>query len=161
MDEFLALAYARERALPVVIARLFNTVGPRQTGRYGMVMPRFIEAARAGKPLRVYGDGRQSRCFCNVRDAVEALVRLQRTPQARGQIVNVGSTEPVVIADLASAVVRTLDSSSPIDLVPYDKVHPAGYEDMRQRRPDVEKLRALTGFSPQTPLSVTIDELRK
>jgi UDP-glucose 4-epimerase len=159
MDEFLAMACARERGLPVVIARLFNTVGPRQTGRYGMVLPRFIEAARNGKPLRVYGDGRQTRCFCDVGDVVEALVRLQHAPRARGRIVNVGSTEPIRILDLASAAIQALGSSSTIELVPYEQVHPAGYEDMRQRRPKVERLEALTGFSPQTPLMATIREM--
>ncbi len=118
MDEFLALAYAKERALPVVIARLFNTVGPRQTGRYGMVLPRFIEAARSGQPLRVYGDGQQTRCFCHVRDTVEALVRLQGCAAARGQIFNVGSTEEVSILDLARKVIELLGSKSAIELHP-------------------------------------------
>jgi UDP-glucose 4-epimerase len=159
MDEFMALAYAQERGLPVIIARLFNTVGPRQTGRYGMVLPRFIEAAKAGRPLRVYGDGRQTRCFCHVADTVEALRRLQNAPQARGKIVNVGSTESIRIMDLARAVIRTIDSGSTIELVPYSRIHPAGYEDMRHRQPCVEKLVALVGFSPQTPLAATIREM--
>jgi UDP-glucose 4-epimerase len=159
MDEFLAMAYARERGLPVIIARLFNTVGPRQTGRYGMVLPRFIEAAKAGEPLRVFGDGKQTRCFCDVGDAVEALVRLQNTPHARGKVVNVGSTESIRIMDLASAVIQALDSGSTIEQVPYEQVHPAGYEDMRQRRPNVEKLVALVGFSPQTSLMAVIREM--
>ena len=159
MDEFLAMACAREHGLPVIIARLFNTVGPRQTGRYGMVLPRFIEAAKAGEPLRVFGDGSQTRCFCDVRDAVEALVRLQNAPQARGQIVNVGSTQSISILDLALAVIQTLDSSSTMERVPYEQVHPAGYEDMRQRRPNVEKLVALVSFSPQAPLLATIREI--
>src|SRR5205823_10890455 len=102
MDEFLALAYAKEKGLPVIIARLFNTVGPRQTGRYGMVLPRFIEAAKAGQPLQVYGDGSQTRCFCYVRDTVEALVRLQGCAAARGQVFNVGSTEEISVRDLAA-----------------------------------------------------------
>jgi UDP-glucose 4-epimerase len=159
MDEFLAMAYARERGLPVIIARLFNTVGPRQTGRYGMVLPRFIEAAKAGQPLRVFGDGRQTRCFCDVRDAVEALVRLQNAHQAHGNVVNVGSTQSISIMDLASAVIQALDSDSTIEPVPYERVHPGGYEDMRQRRPKVEKLVALAGFSPQAPLMATIREI--
>ena len=159
MDEFLAMAYAREQGLPVIIARLFNTVGPRQTGRYGMVLPRFIAAAKAGEPLRVFGDGRQARCFCNVRDAVEALVRLQNAPQARGQIVNVGSTQSISIMDLALAAIQALESGSTIERVPYERVHPAGYEDMRQRQPNVEKLVALVGFSPRTPLMATIGEM--
>ena len=159
MDEFLAMACARERGLPVVIARLFNTVGPRQTGRYGMVLPRFIEAAKAGEPLRVFGDGRQMRCFCDVRDAVEALVRLQNAPQTRGNVVNVGSTDSISIMDLALAVIQALDSSSTIELVPYEQVHPAGYEDMRQRQPNVEKLVALVGFSPRILVMATIREM--
>ncbi len=109
MDEFLAMAYAREKRLPMVVARLFNTAGPRQTGRYGMVLPRFIAAARAGRPLMVYGDGRQTRCFCYVRDTVEALVRLQDCPSARGQVFNVGSEEEVSIAELAGLVIKTLE----------------------------------------------------
>src|SRR5262249_15856418 len=104
MDEFLVLAYAKERGLPVVIARLFNTVGPRQTGRYGMVLPRFIAAARQSRPLQVYGDGKQTRCFCYVHDTVEALVRLQNSATARGQVFNIGSTEEVSIRELAELV---------------------------------------------------------
>src|SRR3989441_10445636 len=119
VDEFLALAYAREKGLPVIIARLFNTVGPRQTGRYGMVLPRFLTAAKAGQPLRVYGDGLQTRSFCYVRDTVEALIRLQRCAAARGQVFNVGSTEETSIRGLAERVIQTLGSKSQIQLVPY------------------------------------------
>lgn len=159
MDEFLAMSCVRERGLPLIIARLFNTVGPRQTGRYGMVLPRFIAAAKAGEPLRVFGDGQQARCFCDVRDAVEALVRLQSAPQARGQVVNVGSTQSISILDLASSVILAVGSGSTIERVPYERVHPAGYEDMRQRRPRVEKLLSLVGFSPRIPLMTTIREI--
>jgi UDP-glucose 4-epimerase len=159
MDEFLAMACARERGVPVIIARLFNTVGPRQTGRYGMVLPRFIAAAKSGEPLRVFGDGQQTRCFCDVRDAVEALVRLENAPQARGQVVNVGSTQSIGIMDLASSVILAVGSGSTIERVPYERVHPAGYEDMRQRRPKVEKLLSLVGFSPRIPLMTTIREM--
>jgi UDP-glucose 4-epimerase len=151
-DEFLALAYARERGLPVVIARLFNTVGPRQTGRYGMVLPRFIASARAGEPLRVYGDGAQTRCFCLVADVVEALVRLQNNPAARGEIFNIGGTEEISMLDLARLVVTTLGSNSPIELVPYDQAYAPGFDDMRRRKPLVEKLARVTGFHPQTTL---------
>ena len=158
MDEFLALAYARERGLPVVIARLFNTVGPRQTGRYGMVLPRFIEAAQTGAPLRVYGDGAQTRCFCHVRDTVEALVRLQRCPVARGQIFNIGSTEEVSMRDLALRVIQTLGSNSAIELVPYEQAYAAGFEDMRRRRPVVTKLEQATDFRPATTLQTIILE---
>jgi UDP-glucose 4-epimerase len=146
MDEFLALAYARERGLPVIIARLFNTVGPRQTGRYGMVLPRFIAAAQAGHPLRVFGDGSQTRCFGYVADAVEALVRLLNCPAARGEIFNVGSTEEVSIRHLAEMVIRVLDSNSSIDLVPYGEAYASGFEDMLRRRPVIDKLAKLTGF---------------
>jgi UDP-glucose 4-epimerase len=157
MDEFLALAYARERGLPVVIARLFNTVGPRQTGRYGMVLPRFIEAAKRGLPLRVHDDGEQSRCFCYVSDTVEALVRLQNTPAARGEVFNVGSTEEITIGELAKLVVQVLGSRSPIEFVPYDKAYAPGFDDMRRRRPNVDKLDRVTGFRPTTLLRRIIE----
>ena len=156
MDEFLALAYAQEKSLPVTIVRLFNTVGPRQTGRYGMVLPRFIAAARRGEPLIVHGDGRQSRCFCFVKDTVEALVRLQNSTAARGQVFNVGSTEEITMLDLAKLVVATLRSGSRIDLLPYDQAYAPGFEDMRRRKPSVEKLAAATGFRPGTTLDETI-----
>ena len=151
-DEFLALAYAREQDLPVIIARLFNTVGPRQTGRYGMVLPRFIAAAKKNEPLKVFGDGRQTRCFCLVHDAVEALVRLQHCKKARGEIFNVGGTEEISILDLAKLVVKTLGSKSKIELVPYDKAYAPGFDDMRRRKPRVEKLERCVKFKPQTPL---------
>ena len=152
MDEFLALAHARERQTPVVIARLFNTVGPRQTGQYGMVLPRFLQAARRGEPLRVYGDGRQTRCFCYVLDTVEALARLQNCPAARGQVCNVGSAEEISIRRLAELVIEILQSRSPIELVPYDKAYAAGFEDMMRRKPVLDKLARLTGFRPGTTL---------
>jgi UDP-glucose 4-epimerase len=152
VDEFLVLAYARERSLPAVVARLFNTVGPRQTGRYGMVLPRFITAARRGEPLQVHGDGMQTRCFCSVGDAVEALIRLQACPGARGQVFNVGGTEEVGILELARSVVRLLGSRSAIELVPYSRAYAPGFEDMRQRRPAVDRLAAAIGFRPATPL---------
>jgi UDP-glucose 4-epimerase len=151
-DEFLALAYAREKNLPVTIARLFNTVGPRQTGRYGMVLPRFIAAAKAGGPLRVFGDGAQSRCFCLVHDAVEALVRLQKSEKARGEIFNIGGTEEISILELAKLVVAVLGSKSRIELVPYDQAYAPGFDDMRRRRPLVEKLERCVDFKPQTTL---------
>ena len=151
-DEFLALAHARENNLPVTIVRLFNTVGPRQTGRYGMVLPRFIEAAKTGQPLRVFGDGGQSRCFCFVHDVVEALVRLQHCPAARGEIFNIGSTEEVSILELARLVVATLGSPSAIELIPYAQAYAPGFDDMRRRKPLVEKLERFVGFKPQTSL---------
>jgi UDP-glucose 4-epimerase len=156
MDEFLAIAYGQERKLPFIIARLFNTIGPRQSGQYGMVLPRFISEAKAGRPLRVYGDGRQTRCFCDVSDAVEALIRLERTPAALGQIVNVGSTHEISIRELATRVTELLESKSTVELIPYEKVCAGGFEDLPRRRPNIEKLIRLTGFQPTTPLRVTI-----
>ncbi len=156
VDEFLALAYAKTRSLPVVIARLFNTVGPRQTGRYGMVLPRFIAAARLGQPLKVHGDGRQSRCFCFVLDTVEALVRLQNCPAARGQVFNVGGTEEITIHDLAGMVIEILGSKSSIDLVPYSEAYEAGFDDMRRRKPVIDKLARAIQFRPATPLRAII-----
>ena len=151
-DEFLALAYFREKQLPVTIARLFNTVGPRQTGRYGMVLPRFIAAAQSGAPLQVFGDGTQSRCFGFVHDVVEALVRLQGSAAARGEIFNIGGTEEVTMLELARLVVETLGSKSPIELIPYDQAYAPGFDDMRRRKPLVAKLEQCVQFKPQTTL---------
>jgi UDP-glucose 4-epimerase len=151
-DEFLALACAREKNLPVTIARLFNTVGPRQTGRYGMVLPRFIVAAKKNERLKVFGDGAQSRCFCLVNDVVESLVRLQNCGKARGEIFNIGGTEEVSIFELAKLVVKTLGSKSKIELIPYDKAYAPGFDDMRRRKPLVEKLERFVKFKPQTSL---------
>jgi UDP-glucose 4-epimerase len=156
MDEFLALAYAQEKSLPVTITRLFNTVGPRQTGRYGMVLPRFISAAKRGEPLMVHGDGLQSRCFCYVKDTVEALVRLQNSPASRGEVFNIGSTEEISILELAKLVIATLGSKSRIELIPYDQAYTPGFEDMRRRKPSIEKLAATIGFRPATTLHETI-----
>ena len=157
MDEFLALAYARERGLPVVIARLFNTVGPRQTGRYGMVLPRFIQAGLRGEPLRVHGDGTQTRCFCYVRDTVEALVRLQNCPGAHGQVFNIGGTEEISILDLAHEVQRLLGSESTLELIPYQEAYAPGFEDMKRRKPNVNKLERVVGFRPATTLDKLIE----
>lgn len=151
-DEFLALAYAREHGLPVVIARLFNVVGPRQTGRYGMVLPRFIAAAQSGRPLRVFGDGRQTRCFCWVGDTVEALVRLQACEAARGQVFNVGSREEISIGALAQLVIATLGSRSHITRVPYEQACGPDFEDMRRRKPVLTKLTRTVRVCPRTPL---------
>lgn len=157
IDEFLALAYASQRAMPIVIARLFNTVGPRQTGRYGMVLPRFIAAAKSGEPLRVFGDGQQTRCFCYVADTVEALVRLQGRPEARGQVFNVGGTEEISMRQLAELVLEILDSKSRIELVPYSEAYAPGFDDMRRRKPVVDKLASATGFRPGTSLRRIIE----
>ena len=151
-DEFFALACAREKDLPVIISRLFNTVGQRQTGRYGMVLPRFITAAKHNKPLQVFGDGRQTRCFCLVNDVVEALARLKDCNAARGEIFNIGGTEEVSILELAELVLKTLGSKSKIELVPYDKAYAPGFDDMRRRKPRMEKLDRFLHFRPQTPL---------
>ena len=159
LDEFLALSYWKEKKLPVIVARLFNTVGPRQTGRYGMVLPNFVKSALDNSPISVYGDGKQSRCFCDVRDTVEALVRLIDTPRSVGEVVNVGNTEEISIEALAHLVKQRTGSSSAIEFVPYDKAYEPGFEDMIRRVPCVDKLQALTGFRPQTPLTEIIDRV--
>ncbi|MEI9862973.1 MAG: NAD-dependent epimerase/dehydratase family protein [Limisphaerales bacterium] len=146
------MAYSREKNLPVTIARLFNTVGPRQTGRYGMVLPRFIASAKNGEPLKVFGDGAQSRCFGFVTMVVEALVRLQKCEKARGEIFNIGGTEEVSMLELAKLVVATLGSKSRIELIPYDQAYAPGFDDMRRRKPLVEKLERFVNFKPQTSL---------
>lgn len=157
MDEFLALAYARELGLSVVIARLFNTVGPRQTGRYGMVLPRFIAAAKKGEPLKVYDDGAQTRCFCHVLDTVEALMRLQNCPAAHGEVFNVGGSEEISILELARLVVKILGSKSAIEFVSYNEAYAPGFEDMRRRKPVVEKLWRMIQFRPSTSLRKIIE----
>lgn len=159
LDEFLALSYWKEKRLPVVIARLFNTVGPRQTGRYGMVLPTFVRQALEGAPITVYGNGQQSRCFCDVRDAVEGLLRLAATDKAVGEVVNVGDDHEVTIEDLAFLVKERTDSSSSIEYIPYDQAYEPGFEDMFRRVPSVEKLESLTSFRPRTPLSEIVDRV--
>jgi UDP-glucose 4-epimerase len=159
LDEFLALSYWKEKKLPVIVVRLFNTVGPRQTGRYGMVLPNFVKAALDNTPIQVYGDGQQSRCFCDVRDTVEALVRLIDTERSVGEVVNVGGTEEVSIEALATLVKTRIGSQSNIEFVPYDKAYEPGFEDMMRRVPCVDKLYALTGFRPETPLTQIIDRV--
>src|SRR5712672_1747152 len=159
LDEFLALAYWKERKLPVIVVRLFNTVGPRQTGRYGMVLPNFVKAALDAKPINVYGNGQQSRCFCDVRDTVEALTRLIDTPRSIGEVINVGNTEEISIEALARLVKQRTRSSSPIEFIPYDQAYEPGFEDMMRRVPSVEKLQALTAFRPQIPLNEIIDRV--
>jgi UDP-glucose 4-epimerase len=156
MDEFLAMAYAKEHSLPVVIIRLFNTVGPRQTGRYGMVLPRFVAAALKNEPLKVYGDGQQTRCFCYVSDAVEALIRLQNCPASRGEVFNVGSTEEISILELAQLVIEFVGSKSTIELVAYNEAYAPGFDDMRRRRPVIDKLGKVIGFRPEISLKQII-----
>jgi UDP-glucose 4-epimerase len=156
VDEFLGLAYAKQYGISIVLFRLFNTVGPRQTGSYGMVMPRFVGAALAGEPLQVYGDGTQTRCFCHVADVVRAIVALSDEPQAVGRVFNVGSTEEITILDLAQRVISLLDSRSEIVLVPYDQVYNAGFQDMERRVPDISRIRESTGWQPERSLDQII-----
>jgi UDP-glucose 4-epimerase len=152
IDEFLALAYWREKKLPTTIVRLFNTVGPRQTGRYGMVIPTFVKQALAGRPITVYGDGSQTRCFGYVGDVVGALVKLMEHPGAIGQVFNIGSDEEVSILDLAKRIKELTKSDSEIVFVPYDEAYEEGFEDMPRRVPDTSKVRELVGFRPQVEL---------
>lgn len=152
LDEFLALAYWRERKLPVLVARLFNTVGPRQTGRYGMVLPRFVEAALHDQPILIHGDGKQSRCFCHVTDVVRALAALPNQPRAVGQVYNVGSTEEVSILELAQRVKRMTESRSELRLIPYEQAYTKGFEDMRRRVPSTDKIYQLMGWRPTKSL---------
>ncbi len=159
LDEFLTLAYVRETGLPAVVLRFFNTTGPRQTGRYGMVVPSFVQAALDGRPLLVHGTGEQSRCFGHVADVVEALVRLMATPEARGQVFNVGNDQEVTIRGLAEKVIAMTGSTSEIRLVPYSEVYPEGFEDMARRLPDVSKLERAIGFRPRRPLAEIIADI--
>ncbi|MGB8493867.1 MAG: GDP-mannose 4,6-dehydratase [Candidatus Acidiferrum sp.] len=159
LDEFLALAYWKEKKQPVIVVRFFNTVGPRQTGRYGMVLPNFVTRALNNAPIEVYGDGTQSRCFCDVRDTIEALLRLIPLERAIGEVVNIGNTEEVSIENLAKIVKQRTNSSSPIHFVPYDKAYEPGFEDMMRRVPCIDKLHSLTGFRPQTSLAEIIDRV--
>jgi len=152
LDEFLALAYWKERKLPIVIVRLFNTVGPRQTGQYGMVLPTFVRQAIAGLPITVFGDGRQTRSFTYVGDVVDALVKLVDEPRAIGEVFNIGNTGEVSIRDLAERVKKLAGSTSPIQYVPYDQAYEAGFEDMPRRVPDISKIRALIGYEPKLEL---------
>jgi UDP-glucose 4-epimerase len=159
IDEFLALAYYKEVGLPVVIFRLFNTVGPRQRGQYGMVLPRFVTWALKGEPIQVYGDGQQQRCFGNVFDAVEAICRLAETPDAVGQVFNIGNTEEVTIYELAERARDRTDSPSEIQLIPYDQAYEPGFEDFRRRVPSIEKINRYTGWKPTTMLDTTLDQM--
>jgi UDP-glucose 4-epimerase len=159
IDEFLALAYHREKKLPVIVVRLFNTVGPRQVGRYGMVVPTLVGQALGRKPLTVYGDGRQTRCFGYVGDVVEALLRLAAHPEAVGEVFNIGSSEEVSITALAERVLALTGSPSKIVYVPYSEAYEAGFEDMPRRVPDTSKLARTVGFRPSTPLDHILREV--
>jgi UDP-glucose 4-epimerase len=159
LDEFLALAHHRDQDLPVVVVRLFNIVGPRQSSQHGMVLPRFVQAALSGRPLVVHGDGSQTRCFCHVNDCVEALVRLQGCPQAVGEVINVGTDEEIPMIDLAHRVRDLTRSPSPIERVPYATAMGNRFQDMPRRRPDLRKLARLTDFRPGLTLEKTILDL--
>ena len=156
IDEHLALAHHRHDALPACIVRFFNIVGPRQSGRWGMVLPRFVAAALEDRPLAVHGDGRQTRCFCDVRDVVPILPRLLEDPACAGRIFNLGSDEPIMIGALAELVVTTLGSNAPIEHVSYESVLGPGMDDMRDRQPDLARIHEATGFTPGIPLRQTI-----
>jgi len=164
MDEFMALAYWREKKLPVVIVRFFNTCGPRQTGRYGMVMPRFVKQALSNKPITVYGDGKQTRSFTYVKDVVSALLLLAGNKKAVGQIFNIGNPKAISINELARKIIKQVKSKSQISYIPYNKAFDSGFEDMRHRCPDISKIHALTGFTPKTDvdemLTQTISYMR-
>jgi UDP-glucose 4-epimerase len=159
IDEFLAIAYWRERRLPTVVGRLFNTVGPRQTGRYGMVLPRFVRQALAGEPITVYGDGSQRRCFMHVADAVRALADLMIEGEHYGEVFNIGSTDEISILQLAERVRERTDSCSAIELVPYEDAYGAGFEDMMRRIPDTGKIERALGWRPTRPLEEILDSV--
>lgn len=159
IDEFLALAYYKERGLPVIIVRFFNTVGPRQTGQYGMVLPSFVRQALAGEPITVFGDGTQSRSFTYVGDVVACLLKLVKEPKAIGQVFNIGNKEEVTILRLAEIVKAQTGSSSPIEFIPYSKAYEEGFEDMPRRVPDLTKVRDLVGYEPEVQLQEIIEKV--
>ncbi len=159
LDEFLGLAYYREKKLPVIVSRFFNTIGPRQTGRYGMVVPNFVRQAMAGKPITVFGDGKQSRCFCHVGDVIQALLKLVATPKAVGEVFNIGSTEEITIEGLAELVKQRVKSDSEIRYIPYEQAYEEGFEDMLRRVPSIEKINKCIGWRATTPLDATIDSI--
>lgn len=159
LDEFLGLSYWKEKKVPVIVARFFNTVGPRQTGRYGMVLPNFVSQALAGAPITIYGTGKQSRCFCHVRDAVESILRLVDSGLAVGEVVNIGSDEEVTIEGLAQLVKQRTGSRSEIVYVPYDQAYEPGFEDMLRRVPSLKKLASIAKFSPRTSLPEIVDSV--
>ncbi len=157
MDEFLALAYNQERHLPVIIGRMFNVVGPRQTGEWGMVLPTFVASALAGEPIRVFGDGSQRRCFLHVDDMVDAVMRLLSSDDAWGRVFNIGVEDEITILDLAHKVVERAGSTSTVEVIPYDEAYGTGFEDMERRQPDTTRLRTLTGWTPTYDLDEIID----
>jgi UDP-glucose 4-epimerase len=159
LDEFLALSYWKEKKQPVVVARFFNTVGPRQTGRYGMVLPNFVSQALSAEPMTVFGSGKQSRCFCDVQDTVEAMLRLMATDKAVGEVVNIGTDREITVEGLAEMVKARTASASPVTYTPYDQAYEPGFEDMMRRVPCLDKLERLTGFRPATTLENIIDRV--
>ena len=159
LDEFLALAFWKETKLPVVVVRLFNTVGPRQTGQYGMVVPRFVKAAINDEPITVYGDGEQSRCFGHVSDIVEGLTKLIETPACFGRVINIGNPEEISIKGLAEKAIEMTGSSSEITYTPYDKIYGEGFEDMKRRVPSIERAKSLIGFEPTRTLEDIINDV--
>ncbi len=159
IDEFLALAYWKERKLPVTVVRLFNTIGPRQTGRYGMVVPRFVRAALRNEPIHVYGTGQQTRCFTNVADVVHALSLLLQTERSVGEIFNIGGTEQISIDALAQKIKQMTNSQSEIVYIPYEEAYAEGFEDMLRRMPDVSKLQRYIGFAPTTTLDAMLQDV--
>jgi UDP-glucose 4-epimerase len=161
LDEFLALSYWKEKKQPVVVARFFNTVGPRQTGRYGMVLPNFVSQALSAEPMTVFGSGKQSRCFCDVQDTVEAMLRLMSTDKAVGEVVNVGTDREITVEGLAEMVKARTGSTSPVTYTPYNQAYEPGFEDMMRRVPCLDKLERLTGFRPATTLEDIIDRVTK
>jgi UDP-glucose 4-epimerase len=159
IDEFLALAYWKERKLPVIIVRFFNTVGPRQTGQYGMVIPNLVRQALAGEPITVFGDGTQSRAFTHVSDVVGALLKLVAEPKAIGQVINIGTTQEITILQLAERIRELSGSPSPIRFVPYDQAYESGFEDMPRRVPDLTRVRALIGYEPKNGLDDILEQV--
>ena len=160
IDEFLALAYQHERGLQVVPFRLFNTTGPRQTGRYGMVVPRLVRQALRGEALTVFGDGLQRRCFCDVRDVIEGIVGLARHPDAPGRVYNIGGTDEISISQLAQEVLTVTGSRSPVELIPYEEAYAPGFEDMQRRVPNTDRIKALLGWQPSRSLRETLIAVR-
>jgi UDP-glucose 4-epimerase len=160
LDEFLALAHWRETRLPVAVVRMFNTVGPRQTGKYGMVVPRFVQAAMQNEPITIHGDGQQARCFGHVTDVAEALVTIIETPECYGQVINVGNNQEISITGLARRVIELTNSQSELKYIPYDQVYGDGFEDMQRRVPCIERLKALTGYEMTRDLDTIIRDVQ-
>ena len=157
IDEFLCLAYHHEKKLPIVIVRCFNTVGPRQTGQYGMVIPKFIKSALMDRPLTVYGDGKQSRCFADVSDVVDGMIKLVHKKEAEGEIFNIGAQEEITIHDLAKRIIDKTSSKSKIEFVKYEDAYEKGFEDMRRRMPDLSKIKKMINYKPKKNLNKIID----